>query len=68
MKHLIISIINLISGDDCETDIDGCADSPCAVGQNCTDNSATQQVALGVAYNCTPCPTGYRVMDGKCKG
>lgn len=66
--HLLIHVPELFAGDDCETDIDGCADSPCADGQNCTDNTAIQQVALGVAFNCTPCPTGFRENTGKCIG
>ncbi|XP_052806502.1 mucin-4-like [Mya arenaria] len=54
-------------GNDCETDFDGCATDPCAIGQNCSDVSATGHTENGPAYNCSECPDGYTVVGTKCE-
>lgn len=53
-------------GDECEHDFDGCADDPCIPGQDCTDVPAAEHNRTGKAFNCSSCPTGYGVIDGKC--
>ncbi|WAR05736.1 FBN1-like protein [Mya arenaria] len=55
------------NGNDCETDFDGCATDPCAIGQNCSDVSATGHTENGPAYNCSECPDGYTVVGTKCE-
>ncbi|KAK3595092.1 hypothetical protein CHS0354_043192 [Potamilus streckersoni] len=50
-------------GSDCELDFNGCASTPCSPLRNCTDNPATVHEALGRAYNCSACPSGFT--DGK---
>ncbi|XP_055957125.1 fibrillin-1-like isoform X3 [Patella vulgata] len=46
-------------GDSCNVDIDGCADDPCLVGQNCTDRPAANHTVTNIGYDCSPCPDGY---------
>ncbi|KAK7482356.1 hypothetical protein BaRGS_00026375, partial [Batillaria attramentaria] len=49
------------TGEDCELDIDGCAETPCIPGQNCTNLPPDQEAALGRGYNCSDCPAGFEV-------
>ena len=56
------------SGEACDEDFDGCEDSPCTAGTNCTDMSPSQEDALGTAFNCSECPLGYKDNDGICVG
>ena len=59
----------LFLGDDCETDTNACADSPCALGRNCIDLNPADEVLLGRTYNCSSCPAGYNITaDEKCEG
>ena len=59
----------LFLGDDCETDTNACADSPCALGRNCNDLTPAEEVWLGRTYNCSSCPAGYNITaDEKCEG
>ncbi|KAL3837565.1 hypothetical protein ACJMK2_022913 [Sinanodonta woodiana] len=46
-------------GNDCEADLDGCADRPCSSLRNCIDNPAAVHQALNRTYNCSSCPSGY---------
>ncbi|KAL3837566.1 hypothetical protein ACJMK2_022914, partial [Sinanodonta woodiana] len=46
-------------GNDCERDLDGCADRPCSSLRNCTDNPAAIHQTLNRTYNCSSCPSGY---------
>ncbi|XP_061188930.1 uncharacterized protein LOC133197100 [Saccostrea echinata] len=55
------------TGQDCENDIDGCAQSPCAQGRNCTDLTPEEERVQGRGYNCSDCPTGYFLSDNKCE-
>lgn len=63
-------------GDHCELDYDGCRDDPCFEGQTCTDVSASLHKTLKVGFNCSDCPTGYKILlktttnekEGKCIG
>ncbi|XP_052803968.1 uncharacterized protein LOC128234050 isoform X2 [Mya arenaria] len=54
-------------GNDCETDFNGCASDPCALGQNCSDVLAADHTENGEAYNCSDCPDGYAVVGTKCE-
>ena len=51
------------SGRFCEEDADGCLQSPCAAGVNCTDVSAPDTGAL-----CGPCPPGFSGDGLECVG
>ncbi|WAR06378.1 FBN1-like protein [Mya arenaria] len=53
--------------NDCETDFNGCASDPCALGQNCSDVLAADHTENGEAYNCSDCPDGYAVVGTKCE-
>ncbi|XP_060592999.1 uncharacterized protein LOC132747595 [Ruditapes philippinarum] len=55
-------------GDNCETDVNGCATSPCSQGQNCTDTNADDNKANPSlpAYTCSACPKGYEDNGVKC--
>ncbi|CAL1534931.1 unnamed protein product, partial [Lymnaea stagnalis] len=56
------------SGDHCEQDKDGCANSPCPQSTNCTDIPAAEEISTGRAYNCSNCPAGFHLMNGtKCQ-
>ena len=61
---------SFLIGDECETDFDGCADSPCAswTGAVCADIAAADQQDF--TYNCTNCPDGYTSLSsgGPCLG
>ncbi|XP_023930884.1 uncharacterized protein LOC106158645 [Lingula anatina] len=56
------------SGDNCETDTDGCDQNPCPQGSNCTDVPADLEALGYPAFNCTACPTGYELdtEENKC--
>ncbi|XP_053372749.1 uncharacterized protein LOC123561027 [Mercenaria mercenaria] len=58
------------TGDDCETDYDGCEANPCSVGRNCTDTLADDHKADQnlKPYTCSPCPAGYNDTGVKCEG
>ena len=59
----------LFLGDDCETDTNACADSPCALGRSCSDLTPAEEVQFGRTYNCSNCPAGYKITeDEKCEG
>ncbi|KAH3729949.1 fibrillin-1-like isoform X3 [Dreissena polymorpha] len=47
------------SGVDCENVINGCADSPCSLGRNCTRLTVAEQINQNRTYKCSPCPDGY---------
>ncbi|KAL3836478.1 hypothetical protein ACJMK2_021910, partial [Sinanodonta woodiana] len=47
-------------GSECEIDFNGCASTPCSPLRNCIDNPANVHEALGRAYNCSSCPSGYK--------
>ena len=53
-------------GDFCEIDFDGCQDSPCTEGTNCTDVIQSVQQSTGKTFNCSECPTGTEDNDGIC--
>ncbi|KAK2161673.1 hypothetical protein NP493_1565g00035 [Ridgeia piscesae] len=53
-------------GDHCESDFDGCQDSPCTEGTNCTDVSPSEHIASGKAFNCSECPPGTEESAGIC--
>lgn len=55
-------------GDDCEREVDGCAQDPCPHGRNCTDLSPEQEELFHRGYNCSACPHGFRDVDEKCEG
>ena len=62
-------VLFLFLGDDCETDTNACADSPCALGRNCSDLTPAEEVKFGRTYNCSSCPAGYSITaDEKCEG
>lgn len=56
------------TGQDCENDTNGCADSPCAQGRTCEDIKPEEEAVLGRGYNCSDCPAGYNIVDEKCEG
>ena len=58
------------TGDDCQLDLDGCAQSPCSVARNCTDRLAADHEANPSLkpYTCTACPPGYSDTQNKCLG
>ena len=58
----------LFVGESCEEDFDGCADSSCTAGTNCTDLTPQQEAVSGRAFNCSACPGGYEEDDGVCVG
>ncbi|KAK2171616.1 hypothetical protein NP493_1050g00004 [Ridgeia piscesae] len=53
-------------GDHCESDFDGCQDSPCTEGTNCTDVSPSEHIASGKAFHCSLCPPGTEESAGIC--
>ncbi|XP_052721310.1 uncharacterized protein LOC128192563 [Crassostrea angulata] len=55
------------TGDDCEHEVDGCAQDPCPHGRNCTDLSPEQEELFHRGYNCSACPHGFRDVDEKCE-
>ena len=59
---------SLFSGDFCEDDIDGCADSPCSALQDCTNLTPEQEALLGRGFTCSECPDGYDEIGGLCVG
>ena len=59
----------LFLGDDCETDTNACADSPCALGRSCSDLTPAEEGQFNRTYNCSSCPAGYNITaDEKCEG
>ncbi|KAL8617491.1 hypothetical protein ACOMHN_062702 [Nucella lapillus] len=57
------------AGDDCEADLDACADDPCPLNATCTDLSIKDHMTAGptsAGYQCGGCPDGYlnRVIGG----
>ena len=55
-------------GDFCETDKNGCADTPCSSIQNCTDLTPEEEQQLDRGFNCSACPDGYNDIGGICIG
>ncbi|XP_061188954.1 fibrillin-2-like [Saccostrea echinata] len=55
------------SGQDCENDTDGCAQSPCAQGRDCTDLTPEEERLRGRGYSCSDCPAGYFLDVDKCE-
>lgn len=51
------------TGRFCEQDADGCLQSPCAVGVNCTDIPAPD-----IGATCGPCPPGFSGDGQECVG
>ncbi|KAL5009486.1 hypothetical protein ScPMuIL_011791 [Solemya velum] len=47
------------TGDNCEEDVNGCADDPCPVGTTCTDIAAAEYRQSNLSFKCGDCPTGY---------
>ena len=66
--NLVQSCCYPFPGDNCNDDLDGCADHPCIVGTNCTDLTPVEQVAQNTAFTCSECPHGYTKNDGICVG
>ena len=62
------SITVVFVGGSCNKDFDGCADSPCTVGTNCTDLSPEDEQVYGMAFNSSQCPKGYEENNGICIG
>ncbi|RUS82424.1 hypothetical protein EGW08_009812 [Elysia chlorotica] len=54
------------TGDDCDEDVDGCADDPCGEGLNCTDIAAADQRNETIGYLCGDCPDGYDRQGSSC--
>ncbi|XP_070174330.1 fibrillin-3-like [Littorina saxatilis] len=46
-------------GTKCDQDRDGCNETSCLPGQNCTDLSPGEEQRRSVGYDCGPCPQGY---------
>jgi hypothetical protein len=70
---MYVTIYNLFCiGDDCDTDMDGCEESPCQHGRSCTDVTAADQAADTAnhyAFTCGGCPGGYDENGrDKCQG
>lgn len=57
-------------GDNCEEDVNGCADDPCPVGTTCTDIAAAEYRQSNLSFKCGDCPTGYDMSPSgdKCIG
>ncbi|KAK3267846.1 hypothetical protein CYMTET_23623 [Cymbomonas tetramitiformis] len=53
-------------GTRCEP-VDGCRNDPCPEHRQCTDLRADAEVALGVAYTCSPCPSGFLTVGSACE-
>ena len=49
----------LYLGDNCEVEVDGCADEPCTEGQECTNLAPDEDEDNEVRYKCGTCPPGY---------
>ena len=49
-------------------DTDGCSDAPCSLRRKCSDLTPTEENALGRAYNCSECPSGYTNNETECMG
>ena len=59
----------IITGEDCDSDLDSCDNEPCGNDRNCTDLSPTQEVLQNRSYTCSECPPGYYSdVNGKCIG
>ncbi|KAI0230808.1 hypothetical protein LSAT2_018833 [Lamellibrachia satsuma] len=54
------------TGESCDKDFDGCGDSPCTAGTNCTDLTPEEEAAQGTSFTCSECPGGYEDNDGVC--
>ncbi|KAK3103621.1 hypothetical protein FSP39_020595 [Pinctada imbricata] len=54
------------SGSECESDFNGCANSPCDQGRTCIDLPPIEHALLDRAYNCSDCPTGFYENNTKC--
>ncbi|KAH3839277.1 hypothetical protein DPMN_112703 [Dreissena polymorpha] len=57
------------TGDDCQSEFDGCEANPCSFGRNCTDRNASEHKANTslTAYSCSPCPIGFGDTNDKCE-
>ena len=56
------------TGNQCDIDVDGCANDPCPLLTTCNDKTPADQATNKVLYSCSNCPTGYRMHNGKCTG
>ncbi|XP_059152070.1 uncharacterized protein LOC131938174 [Physella acuta] len=54
------------TGDDCESELDACANEPCSKGQDCTDLTAAEQGNDTIGYTCGVCPIGFKKLNGRC--
>ncbi|XP_059160482.1 uncharacterized protein LOC131944017 [Physella acuta] len=63
---LICACFPAYKGQECDSELDGCAAEPCSKGQNCTDLTAAQQGNNSIGYACGPCPNGFFDWKGKC--
>ena len=61
-----------ITGSDCEIDIDGCSENPCAefTGAACIDHTPEEVANHSHEYSCTQCPSGFSLFEGlgPCQG
>ncbi|XP_059160605.1 uncharacterized protein LOC131944081 [Physella acuta] len=63
---LVCKCFPAYKGQECDSELDGCAVEPCSKGQNCTDLTAAQQGNNSIGYACGPCPNGFFDWKGKC--
>ncbi|GFN91253.1 fibrillin-1 [Plakobranchus ocellatus] len=54
------------TGEDCDADVDGCADDPCGEDLDCTDLAASDQGNDTVGYVCGDCAEGYTRDGASC--
>lgn len=60
---------NLYAGEECEIDINGCADNPCqGMSETCMDVSPEEEQTTHIAYDCQTCSAGFAYNDGACDG
>lgn len=59
MKHRLTFLSILFIGDQCQDNFDGCGTNPCLGFENCVDYTPAEELANGMAYDCTGCPNGY---------
>ncbi|KAI0231854.1 hypothetical protein LSAT2_017799 [Lamellibrachia satsuma] len=54
------------TGEFCDDNFDGCADTPCMMGTTCTDVHPVEHAQTGKAFFCSMCPKGYEKNYGIC--
>ena len=67
-KIEMIFIFTLSLGDNCESEVDGCASRPCTEGQECTNLSSDEDEDNEKRFKCGDCPFGYRNGSSGCIG